>query len=80
MSITRSTAPQLFVAKLSVRKFCPEMGHPGKCSGGAGGATQPFGPCRVLRYTQYPEKLYIAIMVYINFAQGCSGATQNADP
>ena len=38
--IARSTAPQLFGAKLSVRKFCSEMGHLANVPGGNGCATQ----------------------------------------
>ena len=29
---------------------------------------------------QYPEKRYIGIVVYINFARGCCGSTQKAEP
>ena len=60
--------------------FVRKLGRPVNVPGDAGGAAQKSGASRVLRYTQYLKKRYIGIVGYINFARGCCGATQNADP
>ena len=71
---------KMTVSNSFVRNSCLKNGSPRKCSGGAGDGAQKSGPSPLLRYTQYPEKRYIGIMVYINYPRVCCGATQNADP
>ena len=79
-SVNRSSTPQLFGANL----VCPEF------LSGKWVAPQIFRGVLVVRpkireeqnlsLHPHPEKRYIGIVVYINFARGCCGATRTPDP
>ena len=78
MSLARSTAPQLFGAQLDDRNSFPENGSPRKRSGGCWWCDAKIRTEQNLALHPYPEKRYIGSMVYITFARGRCGTTQNA--